>query len=114
MSSAYERRTSNQRLLNLAKIRETLVKNWLLWIAPTVAFTVVGTLYALTKKNQWQAAQALVVRDEAIGEMGFGNAQPLGRFGSNDDLKRSLETILQIAKNQSVAEEALKTVGPLK
>ena len=53
-----------------------------------------------------------VVRDEVVGEMGFGNAGPLGRFDSNDELKRSLETILQIAKNPSVAKAALKKVGP--
>lgn len=113
MSGPYERRLTNKRLLDLGKIVETLRSNWLLWIAPTVVFTIVGLLYAATKKNTWEASQAMVVRDEAVGEMGFG-AQPLGRFGSPEQLKRSLETILQIAQNPAVAETALKKVGPSK
>ena len=114
MSSAYERRTSNQRLLNLGKVQETLINNWLFWIAPTVIFSAVGVFYALTKKNTWEATQALSVRDEAVGEMGFGVPQPLGRFESNELLKRSLETILQIAKNPAVAKAALIEIGPAK
>lgn len=114
MSSPYERRAGQQRLIDFAKVKDTLTKNALIWVAPTVAFFVVGTLHALTKKDEWKASQALVVRDEAIGEMGFGGSStPLGRFDSNDTLKRSLETILQIAKNRLVAEFALSKVGPV-
>jgi len=111
MSGAYERRTGSQ-LLNIGSIVDLLRRNWLLWLVPTLAFMTVGTLYALTRGKQWQASQALVVRDEVAGEMGFGNSGPLGRFESNDELKRSLETILQIAKNPGVAKAALKKVGP--
>ena len=112
MSSNFDRRTGKSQLFDFAKIWDTLNKNKLLWIAPTVAFTIVGTLHALTKNDEWKASQALVVRDEAIGEMGFGSRAPLGRFDSNDILKRSLETILQIAKNHRVARQALQDVGP--
>lgn len=114
MSSQYERRIGQQRLLDIEKVKDTLRKNMLIWVAPTVAFGIVGTLHALTKSDVWKASQALVVRDEAIGELGFSGRTPLGRFDNNDTLKRSLETILQIAKNRHVAGEALAFVGPAK
>ena len=112
MSSQYERRTGSRQLVDFDKLKSTLSKNKFLWIAPMVAFTIVGTLHALTKKDAWKASQALVVRDEAIGELGFGGR--IGRFDSNDMLKRSLETILQIAKNRNVVHAALLEVGPTK
>ena len=114
MSSQYERRIGQQRLLDTEKVKDTLRKNMLIWVAPTVAFAIVGTLHALTKSDVWKASQALVVRDEAIGELGFSGRTPLGRFDNNDTLKRSLETILQISKNRHVAGEALAVVGPAK
>lgn len=110
----YERRNGSSSLLDLQKIRETLEKNRFLWIAPFAVFTTLGVLHALTKSNEWSASQALIVRDEAISEIGFGGGGPLGRFDSNDSLKRSLETILQIAKNRLVAGTALERVGPVK
>ena len=113
MSGPYERRTTKKRLLDVGKCVDTLRTNWLLWVAPTVVFTTVGLLYAVTKKDTWQASQALVVRDEAVGEVGFGK-QPLGQFDSPEQLKRALETVLQIALNPAVAETALKEVGPKK
>ncbi len=114
MSTPYERRTGLKRLVDFDKIINALKTNRLLWVTPTVVFMVVGLLYAVTKEDSWEASQALVVRDEAIGELGMGSGTPLGRFDSNDLLKRSLETILQIAKNPNVARTAMETVGPEK
>lgn len=114
MAANFDRRTGRRQLVDFAKIWDTLSKNKLLWVAPTVAFTIIGTLHALTKYDEWKASQALVVRDEAIGELGFGRGAPMGRFDSNDLLKRALETILQIAKNHRVAEITLRQVGPEK
>ncbi len=116
MSAPKDRRTSNhQKLLDVPKIINTLMKNKLLWIAPTVAFTLLGFIHALTKSSDWEAVQTLMVRDEAVAEMGFSNSSgPLGRFESNDSLKRFLETVLQVAKNREVARAALEQVGPVK
>ena len=100
-----DRRNALKPVVDYGKIRQILAKHRLLWIAPTILFGVLGTFYALTKSDTWQASQALLVRDEAVGEMGFG---ALGRFDSSDSLKRSLETILQIAKNKQVVVEALR------
>lgn len=104
-----ERRNTPQPLIDFRKIREVLAKNRLVWLGTTLLCTLLGLLHVATKQDQWQASQALVVRDEAFGEMGFG---PTGRFDNNDALKRSLETILQIAKNQDVVQAALAQVGP--
>ena len=112
MTSPSESRTGGRPLFDFSTINKALRRNLLLWIAPTIAFAIIGLGYALTSSDVWKASQALVVRDEAIGELGFGSRAPLGRFESVDALKRSLETILQIARNSSVAEAALKEVGP--
>lgn len=103
---------ATQRLIDFGKIASTLQKNRLLWLAPTILSTVFGTFYALTKSDKWVASQALIVRDEAVGEMGLSTGTPLGRFDSNDSLKRSLETLLQIAKHRQVVGAALEQVGP--
>lgn len=114
MSSPAERRSSSstKKLLDLPKIQATILQNKLLWIVPTILFTLLGIGHILTKKSEWKASQTLLVRDEAIGEMGFGSSQPLGRFESNDSLKRFLETVLQVSQNRSVVRAALEQVGP--
>lgn len=110
MSDIYDRRSNASRLIDFQKIRDALARNKALWVGPTVLCTIGGLVHVLTKSDEWKASQALVVRDEAIGELEIGT--PLGRFDSNDLLKRSLETILQVAKNPKVAEAALREVGP--
>lgn len=116
MSLPDDRRSnaSSKQLLDLPKIKATIMRNKLLWVAPTLVFTILGLLHVLTKKSTWKASQTLIVRDEAIGEMGFGNSGPLGRFESNDSLKRFLETVLQVSKNRQVLRAALEQVGPVK
>ena len=116
MLSSTDRRSTSQplRLIDLTKIKTTLTRHKLLWLAPTVAFTVLGFLHVLTKKNDWRATQTLIVRDEAIGEMGFGNSGPLGRFENKDALKRFLETVLQVSQNREVLRAALAQVGSSK
>lgn len=109
-----DRRTRNhsQRLVDIQRIKTTLRDNRLLWIGPTVVFTVLGFLHILTKDNEWKASQTLIVRDEAIGEISFGSQGPLGRFDSMDALKRFLETVMQVSKNREVLQAALTQVGP--
>ena len=113
MSSSTDRSSNgSQRLLDLSKITKTLQRNKLLWVSPTIVFTLLGLLYAFTKESEWRASQTLIVRDEAISDLGFGNSVPLGRFDNNDSLKRFLETILQVSKNREVLRAALEQVGP--
>ena len=76
-------------------------------ILPVVIATVLAGIYALVKPATWEAAQALVVRDEA----GDGTARP-GRFSAVDEMKTSQETILELARSRKVLSAALAEVGP--
>jgi len=76
-------------------------------IAPVVAVTLLASLYAIFRTPTWEAAQALVVRDEAAG----GLSRP-GRFGHVDDMKSTQETLLELVKSRGVLTQALVDVGP--
>lgn len=77
------------------------------WIFPTIALAVVALAYALLKTNVWEAAQALVVRNEA-----HGSVDRPGKFLQTDEMKTTQETILELAKSDSVLAAALETAGP--
>jgi uncharacterized protein involved in exopolysaccharide biosynthesis len=77
------------------------------WVAPTVAMTLGAGLYAVVRSDQWEASQALVVRDEAAGS--FART---GRFDSTDTMKTFQETVLEVARNREVVRRSLKEVGP--
>ena len=77
-----------------------------LWIVPTVAFTLLAGMYALTKSSTWKASQAISVRDESAG--GFSRQ---GRFDSSDALKLFQEEILEVARDRTAVAAALKSLG---
>ena len=112
-SSADRRKTSfPQRLIDAANIKATLNRNRLLWVAPTVFFGVMGFLHVVTQENQWRATQTLIVQNEAIGEVGFSDNMPPGRFEGNEALKRFRKTLLQVSKHREVLRATLEQVGP--
>ncbi len=76
-------------------------------IVPVVAFGILSVVYAVVRPVSWEAAQALVVRDEAGDRL----SRP-GRFTHQDEMKTSQETILELAKSRSVLAKALAEVGP--
>jgi succinoglycan biosynthesis transport protein ExoP len=81
-----------------------------LWlIGPVVLLTLVALVYARVRPATWEAAQALVVRDEAGDRL----SRP-GKFTHSDEMKTSQETVLELAKNRSVLRRALAEVGPPK
>ncbi|MBW3599031.1 MAG: hypothetical protein KY475_17385 [Planctomycetes bacterium] len=78
------------------------------WCAATTAVAAIAAIvYAVAKPDVWQARQALVVRDEAVGDL---NRQ--GRFDSSDAMKSAQELVLEVARNRSVVEAALRSAGP--
>lgn len=79
----------------------------LVWLGSSLLFTAIGIAYTLTKKDQWEASQPLLVRDEVAGA-----ADRLGKFSSQTDLIAAQETILEVARNREVVEQALKAIGP--
>src|SRR5882724_8572376 len=76
-------------------------------ITPVVAFGLLSIVYAVVRPVSWEAAQALVVRDEAGDRL----SRP-GRFAHPDEMKTSQETILELAKSRSVLSKALAEIGP--
>lgn len=78
-----------------------------LWVIPTVAFTALALVYALCKSDNWEAAQALVVRNEA-----HGPTERPGKFVAAEEMKTLQETIVELSRSDSVLETALKQVGP--
>ncbi len=80
---------------------------WRWWIIPTVGMTVLAAGYAFIKPKTWQARQALIVRDEAVGDI-----SRQGRFDNTSALKTAQETVLEVARRRSVVEAALKEIGP--
>jgi succinoglycan biosynthesis transport protein ExoP len=77
------------------------------WVVPTVAFAAIALLYALFKSDTWEAAQALVVRNEA-----HGPTDRPGKFAQADEMKTLQETIVELTRSDSVLETALRTAGP--
>jgi uncharacterized protein involved in exopolysaccharide biosynthesis len=61
----------------------------------------------LTRSAVWTASQALLVRDEAVGQQD----RP-GRFDDSEAMKTAQETIQEMARNHEVVTAALRKVGP--
>ena len=77
------------------------------WMLPLVLCTTLGVLYAYLKPATWEATQALLVRDEAVGKA----ARP-GRFNAVEEMKTAQETVLELIKSRTVLAAALVQVGP--
>ena len=85
-------------------LRTLLAHPWR-WVLPIVACTTLAVVYALVRPVSWEATQALVVRDEAVG-----NTTRLGRFSHVEEMKTAQETVLELVKSRSVLAGALKAV----
>jgi len=79
-----------------------------LWLATTATTTALGLVYiTMVKEDVWVASQAMIVRDEMGGTL---NRQ--GRFDNKESLKGALDTILEIARNSQVVQQALQSQQP--
>ena len=77
------------------------------WLWPAVTVAAVVSVYALVKHDTWEASQAVIVRNQASG-----NVDGPGKFSRPDELKVTQETILEIGKSPGVLAAALAEVGP--
>jgi len=84
-----------------------LVVYWPRWAVITLLATAATATYALLAPKTWQASQALIVRNEAVG-----SEVDSGRFRGAEDLKSIQETILELSKSHSVLEATLVALGP--
>jgi uncharacterized protein involved in exopolysaccharide biosynthesis len=78
------------------------------WAVPAVACAVIAAVYSLIAPRTWQASQALIIRPEAASV----SEENLGKFSDLSEMKTLQETILELAKSQSVVQETLRDVGP--
>jgi uncharacterized protein involved in exopolysaccharide biosynthesis len=77
------------------------------WLIPAAAVAALAFAYAVVRPSTWEASQALVVRDEAVGRV-FAP----GKFASVDDMQTAQKTVLELATSAGVIETALTQVGP--
>ncbi|PQO45552.1 Wzz/FepE/Etk N-terminal domain-containing protein [Blastopirellula marina] len=92
---------------NLADITFALIHYRLRWMIPTLAVALIALIYAAMKPSEWEATQAVVLRDEAVSTLG----KP-GEFIRVEDMKHAQETVLQVARSREVIEAALAQLGP--
>ncbi len=88
------------------KVVKALQDHIWLWFLPTAGLTILASAYAVLRQPSWQATQALLVREEA-----GGSDRRQGRFESVDTMKTAQETILEVARNKSVVEASLQSLG---
>ena len=87
-------------------ILKTARKYWFVAIAPAALLTAMAFGFAVARQPCWKASQGLMVRDQTTQQ----NSR--GQFESLDAMKTAQETILEIARNRSLVESSLKTIGP--
>lgn len=78
------------------------------WAIPAVMCALVAGAYSLIAPRQWQATQTLIIRPEAASV----SEERLGKFTDLSEMKTLQETILELAKSQSVVHATLREVGP--
>ena len=88
-------------------IVQNLVRRPLRWGVPAAVIALGALGYAVVKPSKWEASQALVMRDAAVGSV-----MPAGRFASVDEMQTAQRTVLELAQSQGVIATALKEVGP--
>ncbi len=98
----------NDTTFNAQLVLNTAIRRPLRWIVPAAVVTALALGYAVVKSPKWESKQALVVRNEAIGQQ--YTAQ--GKFASVDDMQTAQETVLELVKSSTVVKAALLEVGP--
>ena len=79
---------------------------WRRWVAVALLAAGATVAYVLMAPKTWQASQALIVRNEAVG-----NETDSGKFRGAEDLKSIEETILELSKSRGVLEATLRETG---
>ncbi len=77
------------------------------WAVPAVACALIAGAYTFVAPREWKATQSLIIRPE-VASM---SEERLGKFSDLSEMKTSQETVLELAKSQSVIQAALREVG---
>ena len=89
------------------QVFQLLRKHIALWLLPAVSIAAIVGIYAVAHESTWEAAQALIVRNEA-----FNAAAEPGKFDYPEQMQAVQETILEVARSRGVLEAALAEIGP--
>ncbi|MCA9259915.1 MAG: hypothetical protein KDA61_11975 [Planctomycetales bacterium] len=95
-----------------ASIRDVLnmmIRRRKVWLRATIACGILAMIVAFLTPRQWQASQALVVRQEAAASR---TSQP-GKFSDLYEMRTLQETILEIARSRQVVANTLAAVASL-
>ncbi|WP_146587727.1 GumC family protein [Posidoniimonas polymericola] len=94
--------------LTPAVVFSLLRKHRTLWIAPAIAGFFLAAVCSFMTPRTWSARQGLIIRSEAAGYA----SQRLGKFTDLSEMKTVQETMLELARSQSVLSAVLLEVGP--
>ena len=94
--------------LNLFELLHVIRTHVRWWAIPAVAGALLAAVYSLIAPREWWATQTLIVRPEAASVSDEGT----GKFTDLSEMKTLQETILELAKSQSVVQATLRDVGP--
>jgi polysaccharide biosynthesis transport protein len=98
---------ANSAIIRPSDVLQTVTAHPWRLILPTAICTALALLYVWLAPVSWEATQALLVRDEAVG-----NTVHPGRFSHVEEMKTAQETVLELIKSRSVLSSALAAVGP--
>ncbi|QDT68460.1 hypothetical protein MalM25_13820 [Planctomycetes bacterium MalM25] len=92
--------------LTPASLVQLMLKHRLLLLGPAVAGGVLAAAVALVTPRDWRAEQGLLIRSDAAGYAD----QRLGKFTDLSEMKTVQETLLELARSQSVVNAVLGQV----
>ena len=81
------------------------------WLLPAAAIAICTFAFAGLRDDTWVASQALVVRDEATGNVNHNRPKP-GSFTRLEEMTTRQMTILELVRNAEVLKAVLVEVGP--
>lgn len=93
--------------VNLSSFGRLMRTHWRRWLVPAVLVSSAAAIYAYAKPDVWEAEQALIVRNDAVGR----ESSP-GKFRQPEEMKTLLETTLELVRGRGVLAGALSMVGP--
>ncbi|HEX7446678.1 MAG TPA: hypothetical protein VF306_03985 [Pirellulales bacterium] len=91
----------------IRKFATLLITHCRRWLTPALTVAGLALAYAALRPDTWEAAQSMVVRNEAAGNL----TEP-GKFRHAEEMKTTQETILELASSREVLRQALVEVGP--
>lgn len=92
--------------LTPARLVQLFSRHRTLLIAPAIAGAVVAAFSTLVLPRDWEAEQGLLIRSDAAGYAD----QRLGKFTDLSEMKTVQETVLELARSQSVVTSVLEEV----